>query len=280
MTNELTIAITNNSLSNVRTAVDTKADVNFKNGVPLILAAKHGNVEIVNFLIENGARVNARHSQALNTAAIYGSYEIIYILIEAGAHASALRLSTLNNMTKLALDDWKWLEEQQAYANLSLRYILQFAAKNNNFELIRYLIWKGAKDKYGIALYLAAQHGCIDAIRLLVKCQPRRWLVSGKRLNNALFLAATYGHKDVVKFLVGMGADITKPTYESAIETAAYHGHLSILKHFFSDSVTSDMVDQAMRGSKSGHQLDVIGYLMLRFVRMSLNEHAKNMNKN
>ncbi len=69
-------------------------DATYEHGwTPLIVAAFHGRLDLVQYLLERGAEVNVQASfgwTALMFAADHGHYEIVKTLLEAGANATLL----------------------------------------------------------------------------------------------------------------------------------------------------------------------------------------------
>ena len=67
------------------------ANINFNNGEPLIVAARHGQKEIVELLVSKGADVNAEYAEGntpLHQAARSGRKDIAESLIDAGAQVN------------------------------------------------------------------------------------------------------------------------------------------------------------------------------------------------
>jgi ankyrin repeat protein len=78
----------------VKALLDAGADPNTRNeqGVPLLLVAVKGNVDLVNMLLTHGADVNARDPRlqtALHIAALGRDLECLRILIDHGANINA-----------------------------------------------------------------------------------------------------------------------------------------------------------------------------------------------
>ncbi|MBA3916128.1 MAG: ankyrin repeat domain-containing protein [Acidobacteriales bacterium] len=93
---QLWMATFNGQLDQVKSAIAQGADVNFrgKGGVsPIVVAARNGYLEIVQYLVEHGATIdqrdNVREKSALLAAAFKGHSDISAYLIEHGADVNA-----------------------------------------------------------------------------------------------------------------------------------------------------------------------------------------------
>jgi ankyrin repeat protein len=87
---------------------------------------------------------------------------------------------------------------------------------------------------------------------------------------NALRWAATYGHLEVVKYLVQNGANVNN---NSALRWAAYNGHLEIVKFLLENGANVHAWnDSALRSAAENGHLEIVEFL----VQNGANVHANN----
>jgi ankyrin repeat protein/beta-lactamase regulating signal transducer with metallopeptidase domain len=158
------------------------ADINFNNGKPLIMAARHGHKKIVELLISKGADVNAGEDQsALHAAATSGRIDIAECLIAAGADVNG--------------KGEKWWSP------------LGNAIANRHKRMVEFLLSKGAavnKGRGWLALQDAIDCEYQDIAKLLIE--------HGADVNagggyGALDLAAWY-EPEFVELLIDSGANV------------------------------------------------------------------------
>lgn len=163
----LRYSVFNNRLDLVDFLSENKANFNFydPNGKTLLTKSLlKGSIEMFNCLIDKGADVNYRAPGFISDVApsifsnyliykkIYGSnnskidsVEVAEILLKHGYRYFAEDISSaiLANEPKLV----KWLLEKD-YSKYSLESLLNFATKEGNYEISKYLIEKGADVNY------------------------------------------------------------------------------------------------------------------------------------
>lgn len=125
--------------------------------------------------------------------------------------------------------------------------LLMFAARNDNEQLLEFLLSKRAnvlkQNKYGdTAIGLAALKGSLPIVRRLVAAgadiASRGW--------NALHYAAFSGHVDIVRFLVaskGVVLDAPAPNRQTALMLAAKNGHKEVVKILIDADADMDLED-------------------------------------
>lgn len=120
---------------------------------PLIIAAKQGNLELVDLLVQHDARVNqidwVGHATALVAAIASGNIDLVRFLIKQGADVDA-----------------------NADTDMSMTPLMK-ACDGGRVEAAKLLIAAGATidlpSKYwGTALHFAARHGHVDLLKLLI----------------------------------------------------------------------------------------------------------------
>jgi ankyrin repeat protein len=160
------------------------------NSVPLIDAAKAGNVEGVRALLKQRVDVNAAlpdGTTALHWAAHTNSTELARLLLAAGANANA---ANRYGVTPLTL-----------------------AASSGNAALAEALLKAGADTKVTVGegetiLMTAARAGNVGTIKALVAHGADVNAAEQWQGQTALVYAATQNHADAVKVLVELGANV------------------------------------------------------------------------
>lgn len=114
---------------------------------PLRIAAYHGHLEVVKFLTENGADVRSKNNFAIRRAAEEGHLEVVKYLHEAGADINilnyyAIKWASINGHLQVV----KYIYENSDPLQLQLIVdsLVVYAYTNRSFEVIKYLIEKGA----------------------------------------------------------------------------------------------------------------------------------------
>jgi ankyrin repeat protein len=158
----------------------------------LMEAASYGRHEIVKYFIDQGAVLNDVDQNgwtALMYAANNGHYEVVKYLVALGAD---IYKESKNGSTALML-----------------------AASSGYYQIAKYLITQGSAvtkvDNVGrTALIYAAAGGSKDLIRDLIATNKIDVNQADHHGTTALMLAAYYGYYEVVRCLLGHGADVDK----------------------------------------------------------------------
>jgi len=104
--------------------------------------------------------------------------------------------------------------------------IMKAARNCNATDVVSFLLEKGANfndEQYRdtinqTPIIVAAQHGCIDIVRLLIEAGVKDINHKNDQGESALLTAAQEGHKEIVGILLEAGADINQPNSDG--ETA------------------------------------------------------------
>jgi ankyrin repeat protein len=173
----ITEAATLNKFHMVKLLIDAKADVNKQDKSALTLAARKGYFEIAKLLIENGADINKRNECGITPimeAARHGHINIVDLLLTRGAYTkvgiqhTALECAAIGNHLEiiklLILSGVGVDEEHKDGVTIAMK-----AASEGNLELMQLLLELGADiskvNKLGhTALSLAAKHNHFDII--------------------------------------------------------------------------------------------------------------------
>ena len=174
---------------------------------PLFCAAKEGRIDIVRFLLNHGA--NPRVQNHYGVSALWipsqkGIFEVVELLLNAGAETHVAPYSNLAD--DLNITGWTPL-----YAAMKSR---KFAVAK---LLLKYNADPNAVTKLGSTPFLLASEICdLDTIEACVDAGAKLdFAPSGPDADNlnitgqtALFMATLKDRVDVVKFLVGKGAQV------------------------------------------------------------------------
>ncbi|RFU33013.1 hypothetical protein B7463_g3344, partial [Scytalidium lignicola] len=121
---------------------------------------------------------------------------------------------------------------------------LLFAATNNDDRIVRFLLKNGAQPSSKLgqsAIAWAAQWGNQEIVTLLSK---QIFWHKGRKLSRALVAAVRSGRHDMVKLLLGMGADIVEnPSLPNSMHLAAFNGHEAIFWLLLSKGTKDKYVD-------------------------------------
>lgn len=155
------------------------------NGTTLLMySARHGNLDLAEFLLNGKANVRATNrygDTAASIAALGGHLQMVQRLVEAGA--------------ELAGPGWN---------------PLHYAAFAGHAEVVRYLVsMKAPLDDRApngqTALMLAARNGHLEVVRLLIDADADMDLEDGDG-NTALGIARKAGNRDIAEYLRSEGA--------------------------------------------------------------------------
>ncbi|GLA81291.1 hypothetical protein AtubIFM56815_004934 [Aspergillus tubingensis] len=203
---------------------------------PLEVAARRGDVKLVELLLAKGATIDARDANrrdneynkgcaytALQIAAFWGHLAVVECLLDRGADIDAVR-QTLGTP-------------------------LQAALEGGHFDIADVLLSRGARidshwAMFGSCLQVFSERGHIETVRFLLgrgaNIEDR-----GGENGNALQVACNAGHIDIVKLLLDSGADVRSPGRKigNALQAASMAGHLDIVKLLVHNGIGVDEAD-------------------------------------
>ncbi|KAJ9306207.1 hypothetical protein DTO217A2_4323 [Paecilomyces variotii] len=211
---------------------------------PLEVAARRGNVTLVNKLLAKGARIDAWGAYtALQIAAFWGHRAVVESLLDHGADVNAGR-AILGTPLQAALEgghfdvaevllsrgaqiDKHWIVFYRSHYGSCL----QVFSERGHLETVRFLIDRNANIEdtggyNGNALQVACDAGNIDIVQFLLD-KGANVRAPGKHVRNALQAASAKGYIDIVKLLLqhGIGVDDADEGTETALSLAAGNGH-------------------------------------------------------
>lgn len=178
---------------------------------PAHQAARNGHTEVLRLLIQAGANVDYQQGNGWSTvhrSCWRGHVECLRLILDAGPD-----LDLVDNAGGTAAHD---------------------AACYGHTECLRLLIDAGidtaqADDDGDLPLHLAAREGQYECVRLLVEKSETSEVLETRNEDNwtALHFAVDGKYLDILKFLLGSGADVTAMDGDgnTALHIAAIRGH-------------------------------------------------------
>jgi len=237
------------SLDILRLLVENGADIKVRTHTktPLLSAVSEnrkneaGNyINIAQYLIEQGADINARIGSNLSSPLIYAAKnnqtEMVSLLLENGAELWA--------QDYMGSSAWEWAthkDHQQviklfeafnakqgfaAFDAIKTGNLTQFKREVNQMNNIYQL---SPNDDSLSLLSKAAAAGELDMVKYLINQGFDINFDANQGVTGA-YLAAKSNQLAVLTFLAERGADLQKQSYYAPIHTAAFRGHLNIVK--------------------------------------------------
>jgi ankyrin repeat protein len=227
-------AASDGNIQHVKSLIEHAEDINAMSGfrnstkyTPLMLAAKNGHLEVVQYLHQHGANITIKDSQQFNAlyyAAENGHLEVVKYLIENGAK------SDINMRTGHEIG--------------SSGTPLFIAARNGYFNIVTYLHQHGGNvnveggDILGTALFHAVRNGHIEIAQFL-----RSNVADDSGIKeDPLLMASAKGHLEVVKNLLHSGTDVNVKGYlgYTPLIWASRMGRLETVKYLLQSGANMD----------------------------------------
>jgi ankyrin repeat protein len=237
------------------------ADINFKDKTgqtAILLAAKNGNLAVMERLLQDKADINAAvrcsGRTAIQAAAGEGHLAVVERLLQRKANVNAA-----------------------AYGNG--RTALQAAAGGGHFAVVERLLQEkanvnaaAANENGRTALQAAAEGGHLEVVeRLLQEKADVNAAAAYEHGRTALQAAAEGGHLAVVELLLQEKADVNaaaaKHCGRTALQAAAEQGHLAVVKRLLQEKANVNAADDngrtALQAAAEGGHLAVVELLHL-----------------
>ncbi|XP_067654247.1 ankyrin repeat domain-containing protein 50-like [Haliotis asinina] len=164
----------------------------FNSRTPVMRAAGNGHSDVVEFLVGRGADLSLRTrggDNALHLACYGGHLETVTLIL-------SLNVMDINSKGQYS------------------RTPVMKAAENGHRDVVEFLVGRGADvslvDRDGDnVLHLACRSGDVETVKLILSLNAMDVNSRGRYSMTPVMAAARSGHKDVVEFLVGRGADLS-----------------------------------------------------------------------
>ena len=250
---EIHEAVTSGDLSAVKIVLDAHPDfinsTNQDQETPLLLAAKHGHLEIVRELLDRGADHtigDADSSQPIHLATVGGHTEVVGLLIARGDNVDAID----NNGTTPLLfaisfgqpETVGWLIDNSADISVADNrglIPLHYAAARRQYEIVDRLIELGsdinAQTKSdNTPLHYAAMMGDVTLARKLIKHGAELEIGDDYQRTALLLTARESGSAEMARLLILQGADINAQDIsgDTPLMLAAWRGFESMVDFF------------------------------------------------
>jgi ankyrin repeat protein len=235
--NALQFACQNGDETIVHHLLNNGADITLrggKNNNCLSAACASGNDNLVKTLLEAGMSPNEKggpYTYPLIRAAVLNKTSCVRTLLEAGADPMsryevngkkgviALQVATSEELLALLVDKGSDVDFYGIYGNIP--NALWWAAARGDESTCRMLIEKGASltvkhPKSGTPIVSAVFSGSVSLMKLFVAKGADVNLVQDcYYFGSAVHGAAAFGHEDLLKYLISIGADINVTHWES-----------------------------------------------------------------
>lgn len=195
----------------------------------LMIAALKGHTDVIRTVISHGGMADINDGKALQRSCLKGIFSSVKVLLEHGADVNSR--STFYEHTPL-----------------------HYASQKGDVEIIKYLLDKGAKiddvshnEHCGLnngwaAIHFAADLGHLEVMQLLVDRGASIDLKTTQG-DTALVLSAENGRWDVVRYLVGAGADIHAVRRGlNVVQWAVYRADEETVKFLVSYGAIADLM--------------------------------------
>ena len=212
---------------------------------PLLVAAEHGHLRLMELLLEGGADVNAtsKTGNALCIASIYGHREVVELLLskgieinsQLGKYGTALQVASIKGYKEIVV----MLLDKGADVNIQGGYYgtaLQMASLKGYKEIVVMLLGKGADvnmkgGTWGTALQVASLEGYKDIVVMLLD-KGADVNMKGGTWGTALQAAILRNRTDIVTLLLAEGADVNirDGVHGTALQVAIEFGRKEIVE--------------------------------------------------
>jgi len=193
------ISVINGKLAYMKRLIKRGAELTKKIQLYLKLSIEHGNMSIVKYLIKNGADLNTALNTSLDFDMKSGFMATVRFLIEYGADIGPMLTASIRNHRLVAV---KYFITQGADVN----QILEESIKYDSYNILKYFV-RNDIDK-NVALQFSIKYNKIYIINHIIQ----RHVDLNANNGAALLYSVELGHFNIVKLLIGSGADVHSNT--------------------------------------------------------------------
>ena len=254
-------AASDGNIQHVKSLIEHAEDINAMSGfrnhtkyTPLMLAAKNGHIEVVQYLHQHGANITIKdflQFNALYYAADNGHLDVVKYLIEHGAKSDINTETNKNNGHMMR----GWVSGTPLF----------IAARKGYFSIVTYLHQHGGDvnnrsytDNYGhgiegTALFHAVRNGHIEIAQFL---QANGADDSGIQ-EDPLLVASAKGELELVKNLLHSGTDVNVKGYlgYTPLIWASRMGRLETVKYLLQNGANMDAKTQQLCQRQYGSKM-------------------------
>lgn len=229
--------------------------------VPLHLAAKQGDNEMIKIFVKAGSDINEIDSKGWTPifyAAQEGQYDTCRFLITCGARTAQkdvngwtpVYVAAVNNRADLLELFFKNGASIDSTDRHHIRSPLQWAAVHGNISACSVLLQRGAnveaKDKEGLTpLLISAQHGHSDLTRLFC-IKGAKIDATDEEGRTPLYWSVRNNHPDCVTVLLSAGANVNVSDMNGVplIFTAVKYGSIELVELLIIQGATKTKLDK------------------------------------
>lgn len=211
-------------LQNMSTPVDIR---NATSETPLLIASRHGHLEIVQALLQAGASVNSTNRSGetpLHVASENGHVDVVNELLMVDA--TAVDVTDINGRSSL------FRASEKGHVGV-VNALLARKANPDSADVLRMT-----------PLFAASQLGHLDVVNALLQNNARVDVVEDHEATS-LYIASQNGYIDIVAALLESGAnvDLQRVTGATPLHAASRKGHLEIVRALLAHDPNVDLSD-------------------------------------
>ena len=242
--------------------------------IPIIEAARIGNIEDVKLLLKEYADINIQKEDewtALMLASQNGHTQVVELLLKENADVNAQKEDGWTALMIASNDGHTEVVELLLKDNADVNTqneegwtALMIASQNGHTQVVELLLKKNAdvniqKEDEWTALMLASQNGHTQVVELLLK-ENADVNAQNEEGQTALMIASNDGYTEVVELLLKDNADVNTQNEEgwTALMIASQNGHTQVVELLLKENADVNIQEKngwtaLMMASQNGH---------------------------
>lgn len=243
---------------------DKNFDIIFDNKCPLVLAASHGHLEIIQFINKYGVHTQSHPDcikNAFKKASRYGYLEIVkFIHLNCACSCEYKDLALIKASKNGHLEIVRYLCENGANIHTDEDRVVIDASQNGHLEIVKYLHNNGANihTEEDYALIEASENGHLEVVKYL--CENDAKISAQDYL--ALVLAVENEHLTILQYFIDCNVDI-EIFSELLFQTAISYGHIHIVEYLCENSsLIQGNQNNFIKYASAYGRLETIKYLL------------------